>query len=400
MPTAASRVASTMNATNDADSSTFSLVRASTSSHTTASAGAPLACSTARSARSEIWVSISSRVIEPSRAIPSSLEVGDDHARVLARDVGQDHVAGGVARASRRAARRCRPSATPRAARARRRSCRPRATIRRWITGRSATAASATLIVSSEERERLARTVAGSQPDFARSRAKSDPEPIGCGARSVRRCDLPSRTHVPSADDPPTEQTARFASWCVVPWERHSSSRRWARQHSTPRMPAAGSPAGRGFTLRGSIAPTAAHPHRRRLTRQPSQAPWRHGPPARTGLPDAGASPGAPAGLTARRRPVWEDGSADGLAPSPGRRASSPLGPSLTGRPECVEARRRDAAAALNDDEPPVGRLVGRNRRRPTLPGPCEPSTIGAVGLNCSVRNGKRCFPHAIATGN
>ena len=41
-----------------------------------------------------------------------------------------------------------------------------------------------------------------------------------------------------------------------------------------------------------------------------------------------------------------------------------------------------------------------KNRRRPTLPGPCEPSTIGAVGLNCSVRNGKRCFPHAIATGN
>jgi hypothetical protein len=47
------------------------------------------------------------------------------------------------------------------------------------------------------------------------------------------------------------------------------------------------------------------------------------------------------------------------------------------------------------------GRLVhARNRRRPTLPGPCGPSTIGAVGLNCSVRNGKRCFPHAKATGN
>ncbi len=40
-----------------------------------------------------------------------------------------------------------------------------------------------------------------------------------------------------------------------------------------------------------------------------------------------------------------------------------------------------------------------RNRRRPTLPGPCGPSTIGAEGLNCSVRNGKRCFPLAIATG-
>src|SRR3954452_21822117 len=39
------------------------------------------------------------------------------------------------------------------------------------------------------------------------------------------------------------------------------------------------------------------------------------------------------------------------------------------------------------------------NRRRPTLPGPCGSSTIGAVGLNFSVRNGKRCFPYAIATG-
>src|SRR5436190_160976 len=50
----------------------------------------------------------------------------------------------------------------------------------------------------------------------------------------------------------------------------------------------------------------------------------------------------------------------------------------------------------------PVGRLVvlQKNRRRPTLPGPRRPSTIGAVGLNCSVRNGKRCFPHAKATGN
>ena len=39
------------------------------------------------------------------------------------------------------------------------------------------------------------------------------------------------------------------------------------------------------------------------------------------------------------------------------------------------------------------------NRRRPTLPGPCGPSTIGAERLNCSVRNGKRCFPLAVATG-
>ncbi len=48
---------------------------------------------------------------------------------------------------------------------------------------------------------------------------------------------------------------------------------------------------------------------------------------------------------------------------------------------------------------PRGGSCARRNRRRPTLPGPCEPSTIGAEGLNCSVRNGKRCFPLAKATG-
>src|SRR5215208_7281189 len=36
------------------------------------------------------------------------------------------------------------------------------------------------------------------------------------------------------------------------------------------------------------------------------------------------------------------------------------------------------------------------NGRRPTLPGDCSPSTIGASGLNFSVRNGKRCFPAAM----
>ena len=41
-----------------------------------------------------------------------------------------------------------------------------------------------------------------------------------------------------------------------------------------------------------------------------------------------------------------------------------------------------------------------KNRRRPTLPGGCPPSTIGAGGLNFSVRNGKRCFPAAMTTGN
>ena len=36
--------------------------------------------------------------------------------------------------------------------------------------------------------------------------------------------------------------------------------------------------------------------------------------------------------------------------------------------------------------------------RRPTLPPGLPGSTIGAGGLNFSVRNGKRCDPSAIAT--
>jgi hypothetical protein len=40
------------------------------------------------------------------------------------------------------------------------------------------------------------------------------------------------------------------------------------------------------------------------------------------------------------------------------------------------------------------------SRRRPTLPGALAPSTIGAEGLNFSVRYGKRCVPLAMTTGN
>ena len=39
-----------------------------------------------------------------------------------------------------------------------------------------------------------------------------------------------------------------------------------------------------------------------------------------------------------------------------------------------------------------------RTRRRPTLPGPLDPSTIGAGGLNFRVRNGNGCDPSAMAT--
>src|SRR6266487_1484198 len=49
--------------------------------------------------------------------------------------------------------------------------------------------------------------------------------------------------------------------------------------------------------------------------------------------------------------------------------------------------RRKAAVAALPRKH---------NRRLPTLPGGCPPSTIGASRLNFSVRNGKRCFPAAM----
>ena len=40
--------------------------------------------------------------------------------------------------------------------------------------------------------------------------------------------------------------------------------------------------------------------------------------------------------------------------------------------------------------------ICAKTGRRPTLPGACAPSTIGAGGLNFSVRNGKRCIPAAM----
>src|SRR6266571_6281863 len=61
--------------------------------------------------------------------------------------------------------------------------------------------------------------------------------------------------------------------------------------------------------------------------------------------------------------------------------------------PRCARALR-----GLERPKPPEGGFVNKDRRRPTLPGGCPPSTIGAEGLNGSVRNGKRCFPLAMAT--
>jgi hypothetical protein len=85
----------------------------------------------------------------------------------------------------------------------------------------------------------------------------------------------------------------------------------------------------------------------------------------------------------------------------PAGRRSGPHGRSSRGE---GRARRSPAAperrTGTKSSPARSGARCEVNRRRPTLPGPCGPSTIGAEGLNCSVRNGKRCFPLAIATGN
>ena len=65
-----------------------------------------------------------------------------------------------------------------------------------------------------------------------------------------------------------------------------------------------------------------------------------------------------------------------------------------------LRALHRRAARRPTTKGPPLGDPFKKNRRRPTLPGGCPPSTIGAGGLNFSVRNGKRCFPAAMTTGN
>src|SRR5215216_5487478 len=75
----------------------------------------------------------------------------------------------------------------------------------------------------------------------------------------------------------------------------------------------------------------------------------------------------------------------------------------------CANRRRRPqgyrySAPTCTKANPNVGPLTtnpiegNKNGRRPTLPRSLPRSTIGAGGLNFSVRNGKRCIPAAIVT--
>src|SRR5215211_4264897 len=399
-----------MNATNVPESSTFSFVRASTSSHTTASAGAPCALSTARAACSEICVSISSSEIEPSFATPSSLR-SESTTLASSRATSARITSPAGLRAAPASRATLQTESELSSSSSARSVLPPRVTIRRWITGAEATRGrgrARTRPVHGTVAFHPAAWPDGRPPpgavlqdplqDPARHSAwqseiqaprDTPPEPF----RPTPR--VPFRTHVPRADDTPAEQALapRAGARCRGNGTRvRDAGRGNARPRGCRR---AGSPA----ALRSLHA--AGRPHRRPPAppapdRSATRAPRRHRPPARPGLPYAATSPGGTAVLTAARRPVWEDGSAGrpGALPGAPDFNASRAAPHRVARVRC---RRRGPSTTTSR---PGGRLVKKNRRRPTLPGPCEPSTIGAVGLNCSVRNGKRCFPHAIATGN
>ena len=74
----------------------------------------------------------------------------------------------------------------------------------------------------------------------------------------------------------------------------------------------------------------------------------------------------------------------------------SEVGADSSRRVVAEEANPAPVENATSPAEAGLARL--RNRRRPTLPGRIQPSTIGAGGLNFRVRNGNGCISAAKAT--
>ena len=290
-------------------------MRASTSSQTTASAGAPLrVLDGALGVLGDLRVDLVQRDRARPRRCRAPSGRRSRRSRPRARRRRGSRRRRGRAR-RRRGGRRCRPTRSPRAARARGRSC------------------------------RRARRSAGG------SRGGGYPCKIGCRPRGVPRAraelglaarrpalipsdpDVACRTHVPPRRHA-ARTSARSASWCGVPWIRHSSSPRWVRQRSTPWLRGRRLPGRLRLAARGWPPPP---PHTRTADGSPvaARAPRRNRPPARPGLPHAGSSPGAKAGLTRRtapglggreRRPAWRLPRGAGLQRLSGR--PSPGGPS------------------------------------------------------------------------
>jgi hypothetical protein len=143
------------------------------------------------------------------------------------------------------------------------------------------------------------------------------------------------RTHVPHADDTPTEQALAPRAGARCRGNRtgvRDAGRGNARLHTGP---------GGGATASRGPDPWAGRPHRRApappaIDSPATRTPRRQHRPACAGLPLAGTSPGNMAALTARGRPVWEDGSARRPGALPGAPDFIALGPPSPGGPSAV----------------------------------------------------------------
>jgi hypothetical protein len=203
---------------------------------------------------------------------------------------------------------------------------------------------------------------------FPLGRAKSGRSRCVLAIPSVRPRPYLSRTHVPRADDTSTEQALaqRAGARCRGNGTRVRDA---GRGNARPRAPRrAGSPAG------PCACCEAGRPHRRTpapptANSSANPAPRRNGPPARARLPHAGTSPGTPADLAATGARSGRTGAPAGLAPSPGRRTSKPLGPPQFGRPECVvgAGRAGGGAAGRHAAGRRGGTMAGPSERRPGL---------------------------------
>ena len=342
-------------------------------------------------------------LLERDRAVlvdPELVRSGEHHARVLARDVGEDHVALRVRRARSRkttlmtdAERSSSSSAA--------RLCRARATIRRWImrarlpapcprarprahTRRRDHASSAPRAAAGARRP-TARASEGASS--ARGRILCRSVPTGFRRQSAGRTRPPSVRPRPYLSEHmfpalttsrPTKRSLRELVRGAVGTALEFATLGGGNARAEHRR--AGSPAARARATAPRRPPALTRTAGESVS-QPRAA--ERSAPAR--LPHAGTSP---RGRTPA--PGREDGAPDGLAPSPGRRTSD--------RPRARPAARRSTARPGGVPGPLTRRAARaariQNRRRPTLPGPCEGQVPSALwGLTALFGMGRGVSP-------
>ena len=213
------------------------------------------------------------------------------------------------------------------------------------------------------------------------------PQAHVCSCRIRPVAHLPLRTHVPHTEDirDPAARVRCARAAALLPAARGRPRVDWEvdREPAQPSHPHRAALTGRPMRLAARAASRRHGLRVRRSASRRSQAPRRS---ARCSATNPGRLRAQPRRTKSRARSrIASARAAEAWSRTPSAAAASAVGHASTKRAALAAARMRAH--------------VKKNRRRPTLPGPCEPSTIGAEGLNCSVRNGKRCFPLAKATG-